>query len=409
MYYGMVRNGKANGIGIFVHPSKCHYIGNYVDDKENGEGKEYFKSGACYSGQFYLGDLHGSGSIVYPNGDKFEGHWEKGVREGNGVLTRAAGKQTLMKYSGGDLVSSQETWKNSGIKKSTSDLSNNREHAELTLKGALGDVEAQLELGFRYMNGDGVEQNDSKCYEWFEKAAFSGNAKGQYQVGVCYTDGRGVDENLEEAIKWFEMSANQGFAMAQYKTAMCYIGGRGTPRDESRGIFWVTKAAEGGNVDAQCFLANCYFSGLGGVRQDYNASYSWYTKAAKQNSGDAYFWLGTILENGYVNAGLPENELWSLVEDCYQTAIRLGCDDGKSGLESLNRRKALKRAFMSARFAEENRGVDDETDQYYGGKLRADAHGSYNLSDEINEDDFDSEDFETDSYEYDEDGNWRIE
>ena len=277
-------------------------------------------------------------------------------------------------------------------------------YSELLIAGWSGNTKAQIELGLLFLRGEIVEKDEFNSYLWFKRAAENGDVEGQYNLGVCYAKGTGVEQNREKALEWYETAANQGLSIAQYDTAMCYIAGLGTARDELRGTFWMKKAAESGDVDAQCFLGNCYFSGLGGVKQDYYTSYSWYSKAAKQNSGEAYYWLGTLLENGYVRTGSPDNELWQVVESYYNSAIKLGCEKGKDGLESLKLRKAIKRSLFAARFEEENRAANEDTNQCYSGRSRADAYGSYNLSDEINEDDYESGDYEADSYEYDDDG-----
>ncbi len=43
-------------------------------------------------------------------------------------------------------------------------------------KSALqGDADSQLQLGIRYLNGEGVERNIETAKEWFKKAKLSGN------------------------------------------------------------------------------------------------------------------------------------------------------------------------------------------------------------------------------------------
>ena len=37
-----------------------------------------------------------------------------------------------------------------------------------------GDSEAQYQLGLAYYNGDGIKQNNSKAYYWFQKAIEQG-------------------------------------------------------------------------------------------------------------------------------------------------------------------------------------------------------------------------------------------
>ena len=58
-----------------------------------------------------------------------------------------------------------------------------------------GDASAQTSLGWLYMYGQGVPQNDKEALKWFRLAAAQGYANGQYNVGLLYMMGRGVPQN----------------------------------------------------------------------------------------------------------------------------------------------------------------------------------------------------------------------
>ncbi len=45
---------------------------------------------------------------------------------------------------------------------------------ELIKQAEDGNVEAQYQLGLAYYNGDGIKQNNSKAYYWFQKAIEQG-------------------------------------------------------------------------------------------------------------------------------------------------------------------------------------------------------------------------------------------
>ena len=47
-------------------------------------------------------------------------------------------------------------------------------------------------IGFRYVDGDGVEQDSKEAVRWFKLAAGQGNADAQAALGVMYGDGVGV-------------------------------------------------------------------------------------------------------------------------------------------------------------------------------------------------------------------------
>ena len=45
--------------------------------------------------------------------------------------------------------------------------------------------------------------------------AEQGNAEAQYNLGYCYVFGEGVDQDYAEAVKWYRKAAEQGHAKAQ--------------------------------------------------------------------------------------------------------------------------------------------------------------------------------------------------
>lgn len=67
---------------------------------------------------------------------------------------------------------------------------------------------AQHGLGFMYMEGDCVKQDDAQALHWFRLAAEQGLAGAQAALGRMYEEGRGVEKDLEEAKRWY---AKAGF------------------------------------------------------------------------------------------------------------------------------------------------------------------------------------------------------
>ena len=74
-----------------------------------------------------------------------------------------------------------------------------------------GQSEAQLALAYRYLSGDGVEQNDEKAAEWFETAASAGSPEAQTQLGLMYFSGSGVQVSQAEAVTWIGLAAAQDY------------------------------------------------------------------------------------------------------------------------------------------------------------------------------------------------------
>jgi hypothetical protein len=118
-----------------------------------------------------------------------------------------------------------------------------------TVRAAQGDAQAQLQLGLRYAEGDGVIQNDKEAARWFGLAANQGLAEAQYRYGLALLEGRGVVQDYRAAFGWIEKPALGGNARAQYSLGELYRYGTGTAVDKARAYLWFNLAAAQG-VDA---------------------------------------------------------------------------------------------------------------------------------------------------------------
>jgi len=113
-------------------------------------------------------------------------------------------------------------------------------------RAAKGDAEAQLQLGLRYAEGDGVVQNDKEAAKWFALAAKQGLAEAQYHYGLALLQGRGVVQDYKAAFSWIEKPAKRGYAKAQYSLGELYRYGTGTVIDKARAYLWFNLAAAQG-------------------------------------------------------------------------------------------------------------------------------------------------------------------
>jgi hypothetical protein len=113
-------------------------------------------------------------------------------------------------------------------------------------RAARGDAEAQLQLGLRYAEGDGVIQNDKEATKWFALAAKQGMAEAQYHYGLALLQGRGVVQDYQAGFSWIEKPARRGYAKAQYTLGELYRFGTGTSVDKARAYLWFNLAAAQG-------------------------------------------------------------------------------------------------------------------------------------------------------------------
>ena len=114
-----------------------------------------------------------------------------------------------------------------------------------------GNAEAQYNLGWMYLKGEGVEQNLKEAVKWYRKAAEQGLAEAQCNLGLIYQNGEGVLEDDKEAVKWYRKAAEQGYAKAQWILGGMYAFGRGVPEDYVTAYAWLNIAAANGKADAK--------------------------------------------------------------------------------------------------------------------------------------------------------------
>ena len=145
-----------------------------------------------------------------------------------------------------------------------------------------GDAYVQYILAGMYSNGIGVEKDEEKAFEWYEKSAKQNFAPAQLALAEKYFYGRGVEKDEEKAFEWCEKSAKQNFAPAQFYLAWMYSNGIGVEKDEEKAFEWCEKSAKQNFAFAQKNLAEMYSNGRG-VEKDEEKAFKWCEKSAKLN------------------------------------------------------------------------------------------------------------------------------
>jgi len=128
-----------------------------------------------------------------------------------------------------------------------------------------GDADAQAVLGYMYVTGDGVPQDDVEAVAWYLKAAEQGHASAQFNLGMMSYTGEGVPQDDVDAIEWLNADSEW--------------------RDDVEAVAWYLKAAEQGHADAQAVLGYMYVTGRG-VPQDDGEAYLWANLAATYADAD---------------------------------------------------------------------------------------------------------------------------
>lgn len=123
--------------------------------------------------------------------------------------------------------------------------------AALTSRAESGDADAQFSLGNRYLDGEGVGQDNFAALRWFTLAAESGNVNAQYNIAVMYLNGIGMVKDPAEAVTWFVRAAENGDPPSQYTLAVLLFNGQlGVPQNVPQAYKWFTLAGAAGHQTA---------------------------------------------------------------------------------------------------------------------------------------------------------------
>ncbi|WP_211333132.1 tetratricopeptide repeat protein [Pseudorhodoferax soli] len=144
-------------------------------------------------------------------------------------------------------------------------------HAYLRQAAERGHVQAQVDLGYLYLDGNAqVPKDPAAAFHWFRTAAGHGAVPAQCMLGDFYANGwGGARKDAAEALRWYRRSAATDApcaSRAQYALYRAYADGAGVRRDMPAAIAWLQQAAEAGNPRAQRALGRAYDRGEGVAR-----------------------------------------------------------------------------------------------------------------------------------------------
>lgn len=74
-----------------------------------------------------------------------------------------------------------------------------------------GHAKAIYEIGHHFLQGLGVEKNETHALQWLTRAAESPYyvAEAMFDLGLMYEQGLGVEVDLKQAEKWYEQAAQK--------------------------------------------------------------------------------------------------------------------------------------------------------------------------------------------------------
>lgn len=86
---------------------------------------------------------------------------------------------------------------------------------EFSLFAEQGDINAQVNLGIMYKNGQGTPKDEQQAVMWYLRAAEQGDPGAQNNLGSMYAEGQGVAKNEQQAYFWYLLASATGYEKAK--------------------------------------------------------------------------------------------------------------------------------------------------------------------------------------------------
>ena len=184
-------------------------------------------------------------------------------------------------------------------------------------------------LGLQYLKGHGVERDSGDAYRWLERAAEKGVVLAECYLATLLAEpsSGNIKQNLPLSMKMLISSARKGFLPAFSFIAARYVKGLGVPVDLKKALHYYTMGAELGDPDSCVELGHFYKNGTG-VARDYSTALSWYRKAMDDGSPKGEYALALMYRDGLgVDADLQKMKRYltnAAEEDLPEALVELG-------------------------------------------------------------------------------------
>ena len=115
---------------------------------------------------------------------------------------------------------------------------------ELTQQAQNQEVDAQIQLGQKYLSGDGVEASLEDGIYWLEQAALAGSQLAAAQLAQVYLSNQNKKPQVNKAIYWLTQLAVTENYQAQYNLGKLYEGLGQQPSNLELAEIWYQVASE---------------------------------------------------------------------------------------------------------------------------------------------------------------------
>jgi hypothetical protein len=158
-----------------------------------------------------------------------------------------------------------------------------------------GELKAQLDVAYWYLQGQGVVQNSKRAAYWYQKAAEAGSSHAQFMLAMRYKIGDGVEQDYTQAFYWFEKAAKEDLSYSLCEVGIAYFEGHGVKQDNVKAVQCFKTAYDAGNVLAAYYYGRCLLSGLG-VKENIQSGMNFLREAANAGNEEATQMLNDITQ-----------------------------------------------------------------------------------------------------------------
>ncbi len=258
-------------------------------------------------------------------------------------------------------VSDEEAKRFEVVKKELADLKSNFDQAaeEMDLETArthlaqlenvMGDTSKQgarlqevethhIEKAYpNYTETDFKSSFNPKAIDRYRSGAVAGNRFAQVNLGFLYCKGIGVEVDYKRSFDLLSQAANQNLAMAQVFLGELYVDGKGVNASAEKGFEWVQKAARQGFVIGQVMLASFYVKGIG-VETSSEEAGKWLERAAAQGSEEAIKELARLRKENKGPIFRTPDDLEFEMINVQPGSFQMGSPEGEEGRNGLQER-----------------------------------------------------------------------
>lgn len=109
---------------------------------------------------------------------------------------------------------------------------------QLAIDAALGDAQAQYNLGVEFHRGESIPQDYSKAAAMWQLAGKNGVVESFNNLGYLTYHGKGVQQDYAEGVRLWRIAAEQGFGESQIHIGQAYYGAEYLEQNYSEAYAW---------------------------------------------------------------------------------------------------------------------------------------------------------------------------